>query len=334
MTKAQVAALARRAAERDGLTRAEALALASDATLDDLVQEAGTLARQFAGVEVEFCSIVNARSGRCPNNCAFCAQSIHHNTGAPVYELIGRDALMTAARKAAAVGACRFSIVTSGPSVSDEAEFERICDAVRAIAALGTVSVCASLGTLTLDRARRLKAAGLTRYHHNLETSARYYPTICSTQDYDEKVETLRAARDAGLEVCSGGIFGLGEGWADRVDMAMALREIGVDSVAVNFLTPIPGTRLENQAVLSPEEALRMIAIYRFIFPRVSIRLCGGREAALGGRQDEIFAAGADAAMIGNYLTTLGRPPKDDLKMVAALGLTVRTQATSEERSA
>ncbi len=332
MTRDQILTLADRAAEGRWLTREQALTLASDAALGDLVAGASALTRPFTGGQIEFCSIVNARAGRCPNDCAFCAQSAHYDTGAPIYELIGTDALVAAAREAAAVGACRFSIVTSGPSMDDEGEFEQICQAIAVvsrIAAPGALSVCASLGTLTLEHARRLKAAGLSRYHHNLETSARYYPEICTTQVFCEKLETLRAARAAGLEVCSGGVFGLGETWDDRVDMAMSLHEIGVDSVAVNFLIPIPGTPLEGRATLSPDEALRIIAVTRFIFPRTSLRVCGGREAILDDRQHEMFAAGADATMIGNYLTTFGRPPEDDVEMVAALGLTVRTRATA-----
>jgi len=329
MTRDQVQELAERTAEGRRLTREQALTLASDATLDDLVAGARSLTRRFMGGQVEFCSIVNARSGRCPNDCAFCAQSVHYDTAAPIYDLIGTDALVAAARQAGAVGACRFSIVTSGPSVNDERDFEQICQAIRMIAAIRGIGEIAAPGTLTLEHARRLKAAGLIRYHHNLETSARYYPEICTTQDYTEKLETLRAARATGLEVCSGGVFGLGETWDDRVDMAMALRKLGVDSVAVNFLVPIPGTPIEGRARLSPDEALRIIAVYRFIFPRTSIRVCGGREAILDDRQPEMFAAGADGAMIGNYLTTLGRPPEEDVAMVAALGLTVRAHATA-----
>jgi biotin synthase len=223
--------------------------------------------------------------------------------------------------------------VTSGPAVDDETDFARVLDAVRRVAALGTLEVCASLGLLAAEQARRLKAAGLTRYHHNLETSRAFYPRICTTQGYEPKVETLRAARAAGLEVCSGGIFGLGEKWGDRVDMALELRGVGVDSVAVNFLIPVAGTRLEGRPTLAPDEALRIVAVYRFLFPRSRARVCGGREVVLRDRQLEMFAAGSDSAIIGNYLTTLGRPPQEDLEMVSALGLRVRTHAAKQERA-
>jgi len=334
MTRDEILRLADRVAEGRDLSRDEALALAGDSTaLDDLMACAGALAGQFGGGEIEFCSVVNARSGLCPNDCAFCAQSAHHDTGAPVHDLLGADEIVAAAREAAASGACRFSIVTSGPAVEDEADFEHILDAVGRIAALGTLRVCASLGTLTADRARRLKAAGLTRYHHNLETSRSFYPRICTTQDYEAKVGTLRAARAAGLEVCSGGIFGLGETWGDRLDMAFELRGVGVDSVAINFLIPVPGTPLEDRPKLTPEEALRIIAVYRFVFPRQSVRVCGGREVVLGDRQPDMFRAGGDGAIIGNYLTTLGRAPEEDRQMAAALGLRVRTRAMTREQA-
>ncbi len=330
MKRDEIFRLADRVADGHQLTRDEALRLACDtsrngAALDDLMAGGAALVRRFRGDEVEFCSIVNARSGLCPNDCAFCAQSAHHDTGAPTYGLLETAEIVAAAREGAASGACRFSIVTSGSAVEDEADFERILDTIGEIAALGTLDVCASLGTLTPENARRLKAAGLSRYHHNLETSKEFYPRICTTQDYNAKLETLRAARAAGLEVCSGGIFGLGETWDDRVAMAIALREIGIDSVAINFLIPVSGTPLEARKRLAAAEALRIIALYRFILPHGSIRICGGREAILDDRQPGIFFAGADGAMIGNYLTTPGRSPREDLEMVAALGLSVRT---------
>lgn len=332
MTRDEILRLARRIGRGHELTRGEALRLAGDETaLDDLMAGASLLMRTLTGGEVEFCAIVNARAGRCPNDCTFCAQSAHYETPAPAYGLLGTDEIVAAARGAAVSGACRFGIVTSGPAVEDDADFERVCQTVRAVAALGTLRVCASLGTLTPGRARRLKTAGLSRYHHNLETSRGFYPRICTTQDYGAKIETLRAARDAGLEVCAGGLFGLGETWDDRIEMAMTLREIGVGSVPINFLLPVPGTPLEARQKLSPGEALRIVAVYRFIFPRGTVKVCGGREAVLAGRQPEMFRAGANGAIIGDYLTTAGRPPADDLEMAAALGLRVRTHSPSKE---
>jgi biotin synthase len=332
MTRDEVLTLAERIADGHETSPAEAIALASDDTaLADLMAGAAVLVQSFAGGEVEFCSIVNARSGRCPGDCAFCAQSTRYDTGAPVYGLLDADAIVAAAHAAAASGAARFGIVTSGPAVDDEADFERICEAVQRVAALGTLGVCASLGTLTPEAVRRLKAAGLTRYHHNLETSEAFYPRICTTQSYAAKLDTLHAARDAGLELCSGGIFGLGETWRDRIDMAMTLREIGVDSLPVNFLVPIPGTPLQARDRLTAAEALRIIALCRFILPRTAIKVCGGREAILDERQPELFSAGATGAMLGNYLTTPGRPPDEDLAMVAVLGLTVRSHAPAQE---
>lgn len=311
----------------NGLTRDEALVLANKSTpLDALMVKAAVLTTAFTDETVEFCSIVNARSGRCPNDCAFCAQSIHHPTDAPVFDLISVDRMVAASRAAAAAGARFFSLVTSGPSVSD-ADFERILEGVRAIATLGIIHPCASIGQLTPERARQLKEAGLMRYHHNLETSARFYPHVCTTQSYATRLETLRAAREAGLELCAGGLFGLGETWEDRIDMLISLREIGVESVPINFLNPIPGTPLSERATLPSDEALRIIAIARLLIPRASIRLCGGRMTALGTRQADSLRAGADALMIGHYLTTSGRAPEEDHRLVAELGRTIRTDS-------
>ncbi|MBN1918842.1 MAG: biotin synthase BioB [Verrucomicrobia bacterium] len=324
MDRDEVLALAGQVAGGHETTCGEALRLASDETsLDDLTAGAARLVERFGGRTVEFCAIVNAKSGFCPNDCTFCAQSVHYSTDTPVYELMDTAHLVEAARAAAASGASRFGIVTSGVAL-DEADFDRLIEAVRALIALGVVGVCASLGALTSERARRLRAAGLVRYHHNVETSEGFYPEICTTQRHATKLDTLETAKAAGLEVCSGGIFGLGETWADRVDMAMTLRELGVVSAPLNFLMPIAGTPLERQAMLTADEALRIIAVYRFILPRTTIRVCGGRDAVLGARQAEMYAAGADAAMTGNYLTRPGHRPEEDLAMVAALGLGVR----------
>lgn len=296
------------------------LAQAGPAEVYDILPSAHRLARRFKGYDAELCGIVNAKSGRCAENCAFCAQSAHHRTDVAVYGLKTADEMVAAARASACDKADRFGIVTSGTCVSDPKEFEEIVEAVRRIRAEGGILPCASLGILPEQSLARLKAAGMTRYHHNLETSRSFFPNICSTHDYDDDVQTVAAARRVGLEVCSGGIFGLGETPAQRVEMAMTLRELGVDSVPLNFLVPVPGTPLENRPPLPPLETLLTVALYRFLLPRATIKVCAGRDRNLGDLASWIFFAGANGMMVGNYLTTAGRSVELDLAMLRALG--------------
>jgi biotin synthase len=229
-----------------------------------------------------------------------------------------------AARDAAAKGAHRFGIVTSGRSVHKPGEIETIAHAVEAIAGTLPVEPCVSLGLLEKETLRRLRDAGLTRFHHNLETAASFFPEICTTRRYEDSVETVRAARDAGLKTCSGGIFGLGESTAQRVELLEALRDLDVDSVPLNFLIPVPGTRLEAREPLAPLECLKIIAVARLMMPEVEIRVCGGREANLRDLQSWALLAGADGLMVGGYLTTPGRSVDEDLRMIADAGFVVR----------
>ena len=294
----------------------------SDGQVYDLFPPAHRLARRFKGWEAELCGIVNAKSGRCPEDCAFCAQSAHHRTDAPAYDLRDTEALICAAGEGADVCANRFGIVTSGTRVSDGPELDRLCRAVEAIAAEGRVSPCASLGILSEGALRRLRDAGLQGYHHNLETARSFFPHICTTHDYDEDVAAVAAAKRLGLMTCSGGVFGMGESPAQRVEMALTLRELDVDSVPINFLVPVPGTRLEGMAPLPPLECLKIVAVYRFLLPRATIKVCAGRDRNLGDLASWIFYAGANGMMVGNYLTTAGREPEQDLAMLRSLGFT------------
>lgn len=267
------------------------------------------------------CGIANAKSGRCRENCSFCAQSAHYRTAAPVYPLWEQSALAERASYLASIGASRFGVVTSGSSLSDQ-EFSELAESFRAMRAeRSSPGLCASLGQLTKDRAERLRAAGVTRYHHNLETSAGFFPRICTTHAYDDDLATVRTAGQAGLETCCGGLFGLGETWADRVELSAQLAELAVDAIPINFLSPIPGTPLAGRNLLPPAEALRIIAIFRLMHPGRDIIICGGRPATLGTWQAWVFMAGANGLMTGNYLTTPGASPEDDRAMLQELGL-------------
>ncbi len=289
----------------------------------ELLASANMVRERFRGKKVDLCSIVNAKSGACPEDCSFCAQSSHSKTtNAKVYPLLDKDEIVRAAHSAKGNGARRFCIVTSGRRPSGK-ELERICDYITEIREIG-LSPCVTLGIIGISELKRLKDAGLERYHHNLETSEAFFKEICTTHTYREKVETIESARSLGLSVCSGGIFGMGESWEDRIEMAIALRDIGVDSVPINFFTPIAGTPLaEKMGLLEPIEALKIIAIYRLIMPDREIRVCGGRPSTLRDLNSYVFIAGADGLLIGNYLTTPGREPSEDIQMIKDLGLEI-----------
>ena len=273
------------------------------------------------GNKVHFCSIVNAKSGRCSEDCKFCSQSAHHGTDIEEYELIDSKKILDAAIEAERNGAKRFGIVTSGVSIKGNNEWENLCESIGLLRSKTSLEIDASLGCLNIEQAKRLKDAGLCKYHHNLETSSGYFSNICSTHSYEERLNTLRAVKTAGLKLCSGGLFGLGESWDDRIDLAFELKEIDPDTIPLNFLVSIPGTPMENTPALIPRDILRTIALYRLIFPDKEISVCGGREKNLRDLQSWIFYAGATGGMIGNYLTTKGCNPKDDLQMLYDLGL-------------
>lgn len=273
----------------------------------------------FRGNKIDLCSIVNAKSGACPEDCFFCAQSTRSKADIKVYPLLNKGRILEAAISAKENGVKRFCIVTSGKRPSKR-EMDEICIFISEIKALGLLP-CATLGMLNYTELEQLKDAGLHRYHHNLETSEAFFREICTTHTYKEKLRAIEAAKSLGLSTCSGGIFGLGELWEDRIDMAVALKGLGVDSIPINFLTPIKGTPFEDRDLPSPLEALKIIAIYRLILPQCEIRVCGGRPSTLRELHPYIFLAGADGLLIGNYLTTAGRNPEDDLQMIKDLGL-------------
>ena len=302
---------------------AVALTTVSGAEAFALFLAASRVKEHFLSATIDLCSIINAKSGRCPENCAFCAQSAHHATDTPVYPLVDEDKIVACAKEAQQSGSHCYGIVTSGTTVRQGDELDRICRAVRRIRSETGIDPSCSLGIIDVETARTLKEAGVVTYHHNLETARSFFPSICTTHDYEEDVATVHAAKQAGLKVCCGGIFGLGETAAQRIEMALTLRELDVDSVPLNFLNPIEGTRLAGANYLTPLECLKTIALYRLLLPAKKIAVCGGRERNLRDLQSWIFFAGASGTMIGNYLTTTGRPPEQDWQMLQDLEVTV-----------
>lgn len=284
---------------------------------------ADRIRKTFRGDEIEVCAIANVRSGNCSENCSFCSQSGHHKTAAPVYDYIAGEDLIDQAQRARAWGVSDFGVVSKGWGVRSDKERHQLRDYFAALDSHSDVGRCASLGVLDADTAGELKAMGLENYHHNLETAESFFGNVCTTHSYAENIDTIRHAREAGLRVCAGGILGMGESLAQRVELALSLRELGVESVPMNFLSPVKGTPMGDREPLPPYEILRAIATYRYLLPRAEIRVAGGRQF-LGDMQSMIFMAGASGAMIGNYLTTQGRSVDDDLKMFDDLGLSIR----------
>lgn len=296
-------------------------------TVDSLADLTALMARAAAVRQTVFqngltsCAIINAKSGCCTENCAFCPQSVFATSAIETYPLVDADTMFMAAAEAESRGASRFGIVTSGRTIDDLSELETICRAVTRICAELTIKPCASLGILTFEQMVLLKNAGLDRYHHNLETAESHYEKICTTRTYADQLRTVRDAKRAGLSVCSGGIFGLGESREQRVEMFKTLQSELVDSVPVNFLNAIDGTHMAGRQDLNPLECLKIIAVARLMLPAQRIRICGGREHNLRDMQSWIFAAGADSVMIGHYLTTGGRTLDKDLQMFRDAGM-------------
>jgi biotin synthase len=287
----------------------------------EIFKEIEMIKRENSKDKVKLCSIINAKSGKCPENCAFCAQSKHHKTNINIFPLISPEDILKKAKEMEKAGAQRFSIVTSGTAISTKEDKEKVLKAVQLITEKTSLKCCASLGIIDKDFMNDLKYTGLSGYHHNLETSRSFFPEICSTHNYEDDVKTVKLAKEEGFYVCSGGIFGLGETWEQRIEMAETLKELEVDSLALNFLNPIKGTRLEGKNELTPLDCLKIIAVYRVIHKNRDIRICGGREINLKQLQPLIFAAGANGVMIGNYLTTKGREIPDDFEMIRELNL-------------
>ncbi|OGP71196.1 MAG: biotin synthase BioB [Deltaproteobacteria bacterium RBG_13_60_28] len=293
-----------------------------------LMAEAHRLRERHFGRQVSFCVITNAKSGLCSEDCAFCSQAAGARGEVPRYPLPPLEELVTAAAQAAAAGASRFSLVTSGRGIISRKEQEALLRTVAAIREAVPIQVCVSLGIVERGFLEELKAAGVSRYHHNLEAAASFFPQICTTHSYAERVATIETARSAGLSVCAGGILGLGESLAQRWELAQALKELAVDAIPLNFLHPLPGTGLAGRPLLSPLEALQSIVAFRLHFSDRPLIICGGRQATLRSLAPLIFAAGANCLMTGDYLTTKGRLPQEDRQMLADLDLELVQEKT------
>jgi biotin synthase len=288
--------------------------------LFDLLAVTDRIRRRSKQNQVFVCSIVNAKSGSCSQDCAFCSQSAHHCTDIAKYPLLSKDQLLAKALEAQEAGATQFSFVTSGLQLNQK-EMDQICEAAEDIRKQTDLSLCASLGMISLEQAKQLRNSGISRYHHNLETAESFFPHVCTTHAYSEDIKTIDLAKSAGLKVCSGGIMGLGETWEQRLELARTLKNLDVDSVPLNFLHPIKGTRMENRPLLPPRDALACIGLFRLVLPEADITVCGGREVTLRDLQALAFAAGANGLMTGSYLTTSGRDDGHDRDMMAVMGL-------------
>ena len=287
--------------------------------LKELCEGADRIREYFIGDKVDLCSIINGRSGRCPEDCKYCAQSAHNHTSCEVYDFLPEEKIVEACRLNESEGVDRFSIVTSGRALSGE-EFEKAVHAYETMHAECKIDLCASMGFLNAEQLHRLHEVGVTSYHHNIETSKRNFPNICTTHTYEQKIETLKLVKEEGMCACSGGIIGMDETWEDRLDMAVSLAELGIDSIPINALMPIEGTPLENQPRLTEDEILRTIAFFRYINPEANIRLAAGR-ALLTNDGEIAFQSGASATITGNMLTTVACAPiRSDKQMLENLG--------------
>ena len=294
--------LAQEIIEGRRITREDDLSFFLTCDLKELCEGADRIRAHFSGDKVDLCSIINGRSGRCPEDCKYCAQSAHHHTDCEVYDFLPEEKIVEACKLNESEGVDRFSIVTAGKALTGE-EFEKAIHAFETMHKECKIDLCASMGFLNEEQLHRLHEAGVTSYHHNIETSRRNFPNICTTHTYEQKIETLKKVKAEGMCACSGGIIGMGETWEDRLDMAISLAELGIESIPLNALMPIKGTPLENLPQLTEDEILRTIAFFRYINPMANIRLAAGR-ALLTNDGEIAFQSGASASITGNMLTT------------------------------
>jgi biotin synthase len=310
------------------VTFEEALELGELTAHDDierLVDVAWSVRQDNFGESTDMCSLVNAKSGGCAEDCGFCAQSKYADAETPMHALMEPEQILEHARAAEAAGAHRFCMVTQGQGLSKR-DFEKVLEGTRLVAEHTNLKRCASIGHMSPERARRLKVAGVQRVHHNVETARSYYDEVSTTVRYEGRIRTIEAVRDAGLETCVGGILNLGETRAQRVEMAFELAQLDPTSVPINLLNPRPGTKFGDRDLIDPWEAVKFIAIFRLILPAALFRLCGGRVENLGTLQPLAVKAGLNGVMMGNFLTTLGSEPEEDRRMFEELGLNVARQ--------
>ena len=313
--------------QNNGITPKEALDIlqcSGEDYFSKVMPTAKTLREAAFGNKISFCSITNAKSGACVEDCKFCAQSnSYKGTLAPVYGLKTVDEIMKDAVSADASGATEFSIVASGRGMTKKRELDTLVSALERIHRETDLESCASLGLMSTEDLKRLRSAGMVNYHHNIETARSYFPNIVTTHTFDEEVESLKHAKELGFQICCGGILGMGESPEQRVEFAFNLKEIDPDSIPLNFLNPRPGTPLAHLNDLTPFNCLKLISMIRLVLPRKELFVCGGRELNMKDQQEKMFDAGASGTMLGNYLTTKGRAPEDDLNMIRSLDLEV-----------
>ena len=303
------------------LNREDDLAFFMEEDLDSLCRGADEIRRRLRGDRADLCSIINGRSGRCGEDCKFCAQSSCHNAKINEYPFLEPEEILEDCRRHERQGVGRYSVVTAGRALNGR-EMDLALRAYRSMKENCKIELCASHGLLSQEDFYRLAEAGISRYHANIETSRRNFPNICTTHTYDDKLEVIRRARNAGLAVCSGGIIGMGATWEDRVDMAFSLYEMEIKSIPINILQPIPGTPFGTLPPLSEEEILRTIAMFRYINPDAEVRLAAGRNS-MEHSGKKVFTAGANAAITGDMLTTSGNNIADDMAMLTSMGFEV-----------
>src|ERR671910_3001733 len=316
------------------ITRGEALRLGEiedQGAIEALVERAWRARVERFDYSTDMCSLVNAKSGGCAEDCGFCAQSRYAEADTPMHAMMEPDQILEHAKAAEAAGAHRFCMVTQGQGLSKR-DFDAILEGARLVSERTNLKRCASIGHMSADRARKLKDAGIQRVHHNVETARSYYPEVSSTVQYEGRLRTIEAVREAGLETCVGGILNLGESREQRVEMAFELAAINPTSVPINLLNPRPGTKFGDRDSMDPWEAVKWIAIFRLILPDALFRLCGGRTENIGELQQLAGKAGINGVMLGNFLTTLGNTPDEDRAMFERLGLNVARQPDNGTR--